>query len=107
MDFGNSQNIEIEILIDNTLHGKIYIGKSRKLNRAIITSANFTSNGLRTNNEWGICIDDQDQILEIESDLRRNITLEPISRKRIKQFIEIISKNPRRIVSEVNSLNLI
>lgn len=49
--------MEIEILIDNSLHGKLYIcQKDNTFFKAIITSANFTSNGLSNNNEWGVWI---------------------------------------------------
>lgn len=43
----------LKVLIDDSLHAKVYIGKANESYTAIITSANFTKNGLVTNNEWG------------------------------------------------------
>ncbi|WP_368232762.1 phospholipase D family protein [Aeromonas sp. s3] len=55
--------INVKVHVDNNLHGKLYfsLGKTRKL---ILTSGNFTSNGLFHNHEWGILITDNDLIEE-------------------------------------------
>ncbi|MEL7589091.1 MAG: restriction endonuclease PLD domain-containing protein [Prolixibacteraceae bacterium] len=79
-DYGKVRNVEIEILIDNSLHGKLYIcRKDGVFLKALITSANFTSNGLRINNEWGICLDNSVDIENIVTDLRNNVVIEPIT----------------------------
>lgn len=59
-------NITYSVYIDNDLHGKIYIAsKSGKPLQGIVTSANFTNAGLKTNHEWGILIDDSHQLIQL------------------------------------------
>ena len=95
-DFGKLQNVEIEILIDNSLHGKLYIcQKSDTFFKAIITSANFTSSGLRVNNEWGISIEDSEIIERIALDLRNSIVIETITEKILKEFENKINTVPK------------
>lgn len=105
-NFGKLENIEIEILIDNSLHGKLYICKRNKtFFKAIITSANFTSNGLRINNEWGICIDKNEEIKNIVTDLRNNVVIEPITENALTDFeskIKIAAKPPRNQKYDLN-----
>ncbi|WP_374708498.1 restriction endonuclease PLD domain-containing protein [Bacteroides faecis] len=46
--FGEKRQVKVSILIDNSLHGKIYICKRSNIyTSAIITSANFTQKGLK------------------------------------------------------------
>ena len=53
--------INFEVRVDNKLHGKIYIAlKSSSPIKGIITSANFTDNGLKYSHEWGVEVDDTD-----------------------------------------------
>lgn len=86
-EFGKKEDISIEIFIDNSLHGKIYIfKKDNEYTKGIITSANFTRNGLKLNNEWGIEIDDVLKIGEIADDLISKIVLEPISPSILKDL---------------------
>ncbi|WP_304581506.1 restriction endonuclease PLD domain-containing protein [uncultured Alistipes sp.] len=59
--------IQNSILINNSLHGKIYIFKSNGVPlNALVTSANATHNGFFRNHEWGCCFDDKDQIDNLE-----------------------------------------
>ncbi len=63
-------NIDTKIIIDNALHGKIYIFKSNGVPiNAVITSANLTHNGLLRNHEWGCHFDDMESITKIEQDI--------------------------------------
>ena len=65
----------IELLLENDikvynhqhLHAKIYSFDSQK---AIITSANLTYNGLNKNYEYGVLVDDSDVMYAIEDDLQ-------------------------------------
>ena len=95
-ELGKSKSIEIEILVDNSLHGKLYIcQKNSMFLKAIVTSANFTSNGLRINNEWGICIEESGIIEQIVSDLRNNIVIEPITEEILAEFEGKINEVPQ------------
>lgn len=106
--FGSKESVEIEILIDNTLHGKIYIfKKGNEFIDAIITSANFTANGLRLNNEWGIKFNDKVKIEEIAVDLVKNIVLKPISENDLISLeIKLNSITPPE-KEKLNSVNLV
>ncbi len=46
--------VKAKVHIDNSLHGKIYALTADHEHQAIITSANFTNNGLHHNHEWGV-----------------------------------------------------
>lgn len=76
-------NISYSVHIDNKLHGKIYIAlKSGTPVQGIITSANFTNSGLESNHEWGVLINDTNQLMklisEIESVESRTLTSEEL-----------------------------
>ncbi|MFD1061621.1 restriction endonuclease PLD domain-containing protein [Winogradskyella litorisediminis] len=95
--FCNNSNIELNLLIENSLHGKVYISKYENgASEAIITSANFTNNGLRLNNEWGTKISNQEKITELENGILSKVILEPLKEKDIDHFLELIAKNPKK-----------
>lgn len=57
-----TRGFNLTVRIDNDLHGKIYIGKSEdKYVGCIISSANFTNNGLEHNHEWSVFMDSQEE----------------------------------------------
>ncbi len=63
-----------KISLNNRLHGKVYIFQRDEVCfSAIITSANFTYNGLILNHEWGVEIKDKKIIAEIQNDLINSI----------------------------------
>ncbi|MDI6047408.1 restriction endonuclease PLD domain-containing protein [Flavobacterium yafengii] len=107
-DFGIKESIDIEILIDNSLHGKIYIfKKENEFKNAIITSANFTLNGLKLNNEWGISFDEPKKIEEITRDLISNIVLEPITKTILDNLENKFASNPQPKQVIVKTINLV
>lgn len=62
-----NKKVSCQISLNNKLHGKIYIFKNNdNYLSAIISSANFTDNGLYRNHEWGIEISDKEEIEELE-----------------------------------------
>ena len=60
---------KLSIRIDNKLHGKVYLFKSRegRFISGIVTSANLTNRGLSQNHEWGVEITDQQILQKLES----------------------------------------
>ncbi len=65
-----AHSIDYRIHIDNKLHGKIYVAtKGGNPFSGIVTSANFTDRGLKHNHEWGVLIDDSDQLMKIVNDI--------------------------------------
>lgn len=65
-EFCKNNEIDLLIKIDDNLHGKVYLfydGINAK--GFILTSGNFTENGLVMNHEFGVYIDDADKQKEI------------------------------------------
>ena len=95
-DHCNTKGIELSILIENSLHGKVYVSTySDREMEAIITSANFTNNGLRLNNEWGTVITDIAQIEELKNGILSKVIMKPLEESDVNKFLEIISNNPK------------
>lgn len=82
--------INFEVMVDNKLHGKIYIAvKDGSPISGIITSANFTDNGLSLSHEWGIEIDDSKMLQNIIDDLIK-VSTYPLTYKEIEAIIKTI-----------------
>lgn len=109
--FCEKSNIRYNILIDNSLHGKLYICKKEEIYfEAIITSANFTLNGLKINNEWGVSVFDSSEIEQIVHLLLENIVFESITKQRIGIFEQEIAphiKKKDKNNSEIDLSNFI
>jgi len=68
------KNVEWSIHINNRLHGKIYIFKNNgEFLNCIITSANFTNNGMIYNHEWGTVLTDKQEIIDIYKQIQSSI----------------------------------
>jgi len=85
-----------DLSINNRLHGKIYLFKkeTRSL-AAIVTSANFTNNGLHRNHEWGIEIDDAFEIQQLETAILSSIEYSGISQNEVELMMQAIDALPR------------
>jgi HKD family nuclease len=85
-----THSIDYGVFINNKLHGKIYISsKDGMPYKAIITSANFTEAGLGFNHEWGVQIDDSNQIKKIIDDLS-NVSSHALTNDEITNIISRI-----------------
>ncbi|MCU5002903.1 NgoFVII family restriction endonuclease [Bacillus tropicus] len=83
-------NISYSVHIDNKLHGKIYISlKSGTPLQGIITSANFTNSGLENNHEWGVLIDDTNQLLKLISEIK-SVESRALSTNELEEVITTI-----------------
>ncbi|MBF4491483.1 hypothetical protein IR010_02950 [Flavobacterium sp. MR2016-29] len=81
----------MKILIESTLHGKKFIAKSDELDyKAIITSANFTNNGLRINNEWGILISNLKQIKDVKNGIIAKVQFKELNEELIEHQLRLI-----------------
>ena len=97
----NSKNIEFDILIDNSLHGKIFIAEEDQNNlQAIVTSANFTDSGLRINNEWGILINDYSEINKIKTEIIKKVKYKALNENSVDAFLSKIKEVPKPDVKE-------
>lgn len=90
--------IGFEVRVDNKLHGKLYIAlKDSRPIKGIITSANFTDNGLKFSHEWGVEIDDIGMLQNLVSELM-NVSTDPLTHDEIESIIktidDYIKKNP-------------
>lgn len=85
-------SIKYEVRIDNKLHGKIYIAlKDNEPIKGIITSANFTNNGLKHSHEWGVEFDDSEALQSLIGDLMK-VSTEPLTYDEIEAVIEAIDE---------------
>jgi len=95
--FGKENNIEIEVLIDNYLHAKVYVGLKNGVSiEAVITSANFNRHGLIINNEWGVILNDPIEISSMVMEIRKYVFLEPLSFSTILKMKQTADKHPRQ-----------
>ena len=86
-----SRGFHLTVKIDNLLHGKVYIGKrDSNYTGAIVTSANFTENGLENNHEWGFYVNDQKVISDIHHQILKDATVELAEKDllKMKQWME-------------------
>ena len=84
-----------DLSINNRLHGKVYIfKKENQLIASVITSANFTNNGLHRNHEWGIEIDDIKEMLQLEKSILGSIEYSSISLQEIQRMRDHIASIP-------------
>lgn len=89
IEYCEIKNISYEIHIDEKLHGKVYLFYKKKQEKGIIiSSSNFTSNGLVKNHEWGISFEDAVKQKEIRDKLINNNGNTIIN----KQDVELIKK---------------
>jgi len=85
-------DIEVFIHINNSLHGKLYIsGKDHK--KMILTSANFTRNGMTKNHEWGIWVEDKEVVEEALEEIFDNIDYPELSLNQINKACELAEAN--------------
>jgi HKD family nuclease len=85
------RGFNLSVKIDNQLHGKVYIGKKdSNYTGAIVTSANFTENGLENNHEWGFYVNDQNVISDIHYQILEDATVELAEKDlvKMKQWME-------------------
>ena len=85
------RGFNLSVKIDNQLHGKVYIGmRDENYTGAIVTSANFTDNGLENNHEWGIFFNDQKEISNMHQQIVKDASLEITEKAlmKMKQWIE-------------------
>lgn len=90
LSLAKQYNFNLTIYIDDSLHAKVYIGKSGNNYKAIITSANFTNNGLKTNNEWGIYLENSKQIQNIWDTIIKSPKIYKLDSETIYEYEQII-----------------
>ena len=93
-----TRGFHLTVKIDNQLHGKVYIGmRDENFTGAIVTSANFTDNGLENNHEWGIFFNDQKEISNMHQQIVKDASLE-LTEKALMKMKQWIDDNPKEDV---------
>ena len=93
-----TRGFHLAVKIDNKLHGKVYIGmRDENFTGAIVTSANFTDNGLENNHEWGIFFNDQKEISNMHQQIVKDASLE-LTEKALMKMKQWIDDNPKEDV---------
>nr|WP_082880486.1 phospholipase D-like domain-containing protein [Oleiphilus sp. HI0128] len=76
--------MNISIHINNSLHGKLYFLDLTPYKKLLLSSANFTRNGLSNNSEWGMLISDEDVIQQAKDEVFADLDLEGITETQVK-----------------------
>lgn len=100
-----------EIHLINSLHSKIYLFyKSKKTILGIVTSANFTNNGLVKNHETGVVLQDSNILQNLELDLKNNleyINLAEFQIDKLCTIADLMKKEKRYEKQEDININLL
>lgn len=97
-------SLTLRISIDNRLHGKVYIGKrGEAFVKAIVTSANLTSAGMKENHEWGISFDEYESIADLERQVLSSIEFRDITEEDLGCFQKEIERKKYDVVKPLNS----
>lgn len=94
--YSNFKGLKFKVHVDNHLHGKVYIADYGSSKKMIVTSANFTKNGLCNNHEWGIVTSDETVIDEVYLGLFENIDYAEITSSQIDRACLITEENLKR-----------
>ena len=78
-------NARFKLHINNRLHGKVYLNESDVSNLALVTSANFTRNGLYENDEWGFLVKDSPVISQLRAQIWGSIEFEDVTRHQVQK----------------------
>lgn len=97
-EYCRGKNIDLLIKIDDNLHGKVYMFyEGIKPRGFILTSGNFTENGLVNNNEYGLCVVDSEKQKEM-ADIIMSINTYDLSYIQLCEIydeaIKFIKKHP-------------
>jgi hypothetical protein len=100
-----------EIHLINSLHSKIYLFyKNNKATLGIVTSANFTNNGLVKNHETGVVLQDSNILQNLELDLNNNleyISLAEFQIDKLCTIADLMKKEKRYEKQEDININLL
>lgn len=92
------KDIDVRVHIDNQLHGKMYFSLGSLPKEMILTSGNFTMNGLCKNHEWGILTSDASLVDQALDELFDGIEYPEVSYLQIEracQFAGVyLNSNP-------------
>ncbi|HFQ5215020.1 TPA: phospholipase D family protein [Vibrio vulnificus] len=79
--------VKAKVHIDNSLHGKIYALTKNHEHQAIITSANFTKNGLHHNHEWGVLTPHSDHLDNLIDEIYEAIEFRELTLTQLRKAV--------------------
>ena len=88
----NVPGTKLRIHVDNALHGKIYLVSNSVRREMIVSSANFTRNGLNNNHEWGLATNDIEVIDNLIKEIFDSIDYQDITYTQIKKACSIAAQ---------------
>ena len=102
LNYCKQNHLEFKLFLNNRLHGKIYcFMKNHRFIASIISSANFTDNGMEKNLEWGIAITKQKDVCKLTDNVffnPQNIYIkEDAFEEMIEKFEKFKSENAERL----------
>lgn len=83
----NLPTVKVKVHIDNSLHGKVYIVTHSQEHQAIITSANFTNNGLKHNHEWGLLSDHSEHLINLIDEIYEAIEYRELTLTQLRKAV--------------------
>ena len=97
-EYCKGKSIDLLIKIDDNLHGKVYLFYDGiKPKGFVLTSGNFTENGLINNHEYGMCVEDADKQKEM-ADIIMSINTYDLSYTQLCEIydeaLKFIKKHP-------------
>ena len=81
----NYPKTTLQVHVDNILHGKIYAATTGNSRTMIVSSANFTRNGMSNNHEWGLVTNDGGIIDDVITDLFESIEYQDVTYTQVKK----------------------
>jgi|GEM_PF-443546 HKD family nuclease len=90
----NRTDFKLTVLSVNKLHGKAYLAYNKNTCfGGIVTSANLTNNGLKSNKEWGIKIEKKSTLENLERTIH-SLQYDKLTKEAIEKVIDRINSIP-------------
>jgi len=100
----NHPNIKVLIHVNNSLHGKLYFFNFQVEQQLLVSSANFTRNGLENNSEWGLLVSDEETIHQAKEEVFADLDQEQLTKLQVTKACDqakwYIEKNPQWVKKE-------
>ncbi len=76
--------MSVKIHINNSLHGKLYFFSYENSKKLLVSSANFTFNGMLHNSEWGVLHEDKALVEQAKEEVFADIDIEGLTDTQLK-----------------------
>lgn len=97
-------SIKVMVHVNNSLHGKLYFFDFMPEEKLLLSSANFTRNGLENNSEWGLLVSDKETIQQAKEEVFADLDQEQLTKLQVSKACEhakwYIENNPQWVKEE-------